>query len=141
MIPEFYYCPEFLTNLSGLDLGETQRGDIVHDVGLPPWAKNDPNLFIKKHREALESPYVSKHLHEWIDLIFGYKQRGQAAIDAQNVFIHLTYEGEVDVDAIEDPVRALLLSVKLIISDSALRNCSGGHIKRAGCQRAPGPPS
>ena len=76
----------------------------MHDVGLPPWAKKDPHLFIKKHREALESRYVSQHLHEWIDLIFGYKQRGQAAIDSKNVFIHLTYEGQVDVDAIEDPV-------------------------------------
>lgn len=25
----------------------------------------------------------------------GYKQRGQAAVDAMNVFIHLTYDDEV----------------------------------------------
>jgi hypothetical protein len=34
---------------------------------------------------------VSNHLHEWIDLIFGYKQRGKEAVDAHNVFFYLTY--------------------------------------------------
>ena len=42
-----------------------------------------------------ESEHVSSNLHNWIDLIFGYKQRGQAAIDALNVFYYCTYEGEL----------------------------------------------
>lgn len=36
---------------------------------------------------------MSAHLHEWIDLIFGYKQRGPAAEKALNVFYYCTYEG------------------------------------------------
>jgi hypothetical protein len=40
---------------------------------------------------------VSANLHHWIDLIFGHKQRGPAAVDADNVFYHLTYEGAVDI--------------------------------------------
>ncbi|RHY84425.1 hypothetical protein DYB31_016460, partial [Aphanomyces astaci] len=44
---------------------------------------------------AQELQYVSENLHSWIDLIFGYKQRGQEAVNALNVFMHMTYEGTV----------------------------------------------
>ena len=71
---------------------------------LPPWAQGDARIFIRLHRKALESPHVSAHLHEWIDLIFGHKQRGKAAVKAQNVFYYLTYEDVVDVNAIADPM-------------------------------------
>lgn len=47
-----------------------------------------------KHRQALESDHVSAHLHEWIDLIFGYKQKGPEAEKALNVFYYCCYEGE-----------------------------------------------
>ena len=52
----------------------------VGDVLLPPWAKGSAREFIRKHREALESDFVSENLHNWIDLIFGYKQRGKVGI-------------------------------------------------------------
>lgn len=103
LIPEFFYLPDFLLNSNGFQFGSSQKGDLVNHVILPKWASS-PEEFIRIHREALESKYVSEHLHEWIDLIFGYKQRGSAAEDAMNLFIHLTYPGEVDIDAITDPV-------------------------------------
>ena len=108
LIPEFYYLPEFLTNNNGYDLGERQAtGDKIDSVALPPWAKGDPKIFVAKHREALESDYVSQHLHAWIDLVFGHKQRGEAALEATNVFHHLSYHGAKDLDTIDDPVERL----------------------------------
>ncbi|CAF1543292.1 unnamed protein product, partial [Rotaria sp. Silwood1] len=35
--------------------------------------------------DVLESEFVSCHLHYWIDLIFGYKQRGSEAVRAVNL--------------------------------------------------------
>ena len=32
----------------------------------------------------MESEYVSQNIHHWIDLIFGYKQRGEEAEKAHN---------------------------------------------------------
>ena len=108
LIPEFFYLPEFLTNSNGFNFGQRQgSGGGIDTVQLPPWAKGDPKIFIAKHREALESPHVSRHLHQWIDLIFGSKQRGEAAIESVNVFHHLSYHGAKDLDNISDPVERL----------------------------------
>lgn len=63
----------------------------MSDVILPPWADSAKD-FIRKHNKALESEYVSEHLHHWIDLIFGYKQRGVEAVAADNLYYYLTYE-------------------------------------------------
>ncbi|KAJ1868060.1 hypothetical protein LPJ78_000557 [Coemansia sp. RSA 989] len=103
LIPEFYYLPEFLVNHNSLSLGQKQDGTCLGDVQLPPWA-DTPEEFIRINRQALESEYVSANLHKWVDLIFGYKQRGVEAVKAYNVFYYLTYEGAVNIDAVQDPV-------------------------------------
>jgi WD40 repeat protein len=105
LIPEFFYLPEFLVNSNNFDLGSKQNGVQLGDVILPPWAKGDPLEFIRVHRQALECEFVSAHLHEWLDLVFGYKQQGPPAVEATNVFHHLFYEGNVDIYNIDDPLK------------------------------------
>uniref|UniRef100_A0A9J8DKQ8 Neurobeachin a n=1 Tax=Cyprinus carpio carpio TaxID=630221 RepID=A0A9J8DKQ8_CYPCA len=102
LIPEFYYLPEMFVNSSGYDLGVREDRTAVCDVELPVWAKK-PEDFVRINRMALESEFVSCQLHQWIDLIFGYKQRGPEAIRALNVFHYLSYEGSLNLDTITDP--------------------------------------
>ena len=91
LIPEFYYLPEMFVNINNENLGFRQCGKVVIDVKLPKWAKNNVFLFLFKHRQALESEYVSKNLHFWIDLIFGFRQLGKKAEEVCNVFHPITY--------------------------------------------------
>lgn len=91
LIPEFFYLPEIF-----------YQNGILDDIELPQWAES-PEHFIRIHRTALESDLVSCQLHQWIDLIFGYKQRGPEAVRAVNVFYYLTYEGNIDLSSITEP--------------------------------------
>ncbi|XP_034441743.1 lipopolysaccharide-responsive and beige-like anchor protein isoform X6 [Hippoglossus hippoglossus] len=103
LIPEFYYLPEMFVNSNRYNLGVMEEGSVVSDVELPPWAKS-PEEFVRLNRLALESEFVSCQLHQWIDLIFGYKQQGPEATRALNVFYYLTYEGAVNLNSFNDPM-------------------------------------
>ncbi len=98
LIPEFF-CGngDFLLNMDDLDLGRRHTGERLDNVELPPWAKR-PQDFVRKMRKALESEHVSANLHKWIDLVFGHKQKGQAAVEANNLYYYLTYEGSIDLE-------------------------------------------
>ncbi|XP_060096943.1 WD repeat- and FYVE domain-containing protein 4 [Heteronotia binoei] len=104
LTPEFFYLPEFLTNCNQFEFGSLQDGTRLGDVQLPPWAEGSPHRFISLNRQALESDYVSTHLHHWIDLIFGHKQNGPAAVKAVNIFHPYFYGDQVHLDSISDPL-------------------------------------
>uniref|UniRef100_A0A8C6LR58 Neurobeachin n=1 Tax=Nothobranchius furzeri TaxID=105023 RepID=A0A8C6LR58_NOTFU len=103
LIPEFFYLPEMFVNANNYNLGVMEDNTVVSDVELPPWAKS-PEDFVRINQQALESEFVSCQLHQWIDLIFGYKQQGPEASRALNVFYYLTYEGAVNLSSIQDPM-------------------------------------
>lgn len=102
LIPEMYYLPELCINANHVPFGLTSTGEQMNTLVLPPWAHGSPYEFIYRMREALESPFVSHHLHHWIDLIFGCKQTGKLAVKSLNVFPGYSYE-EMVRDAADEP--------------------------------------
>ncbi|KAK4483931.1 hypothetical protein RD792_011140 [Penstemon davidsonii] len=100
-IPSFYYGSHYSS--MGIVLFYLLR--LEPFTALHRSLQGSPEEFISKNREALESEYVSSNLHHWIDLVFGYKQRGKPAIEAANIFYYLTYEGAVNLDNMEDELQ------------------------------------
>jgi hypothetical protein len=100
LIPEFFYDPLFLLNTNRFNLGEI-RGEPLNDVELPPWAHGSAAEFVYINRKALESEIASAEIHKWFDLIWGYKQAGEEAERADNMFYPHLYE-----DVWDDPALA-----------------------------------
>ncbi|OMJ80662.1 hypothetical protein SteCoe_19041 [Stentor coeruleus] len=91
LVPELFDFPDFLFNTNKNKFGIRQNGQEVNDFEFPPWAKNNYD-FIRKHRKCLESQYTTEELHNWLDLIFGYKQTGREAANNLNIFFSVSYE-------------------------------------------------
>jgi hypothetical protein len=98
-----YYLTVFFLPISDFNFGTRQNGDSIDNVILPGWCNNNPRLFVKTLRQALESSYVTMNINNWIDLIFGFKQSGKSAIDSINIYHPACYFG-YRVDLITDVV-------------------------------------
>jgi len=97
LIPESIILPEMYKNNLKVNFGETQDHTLVDHVILPEWAKGDPYFFTWKFKEYFESRQVGDNIHQWFDLIFGCKQKGEEAIKACNLYPPISYEDGIDL--------------------------------------------
>ena len=84
MIPHIFFLPQMYEAMERIDMGTKSV------VKIGAWAANTRD-FVQTMFEALNDETTTTNLNEWIDLIFGYKSRGQAAIDSRNLFHPLCY--------------------------------------------------
>ena len=98
LIPEIFCIPEIYHNLNNFNLGIRRNKTKVADVECPPWSNNDPYKFLTYLNLAFESDEVSSNLGNWIDLIFGFKQRGKEAEKYNNIYMFNCYPDLVDIE-------------------------------------------
>lgn len=99
LTPEFFFLPEMFYNINNLNFGIKNT-----DVSLPPWAKGSAYKFVSRLRKILEKDETE--IQSWIDLIFGCKQNGPAAIEACNVFLNSSYYSNVRLEGVKDILTA-----------------------------------
>ena len=98
LIPEFYTIPEIYYNLNNFDMGIRRNKEKVNNVKCPLWSEDNPYKFLTIINLAFESNYVSFNINNWIDLIYGYKQRGKEAEKCNNVFRFPSYADLVPIN-------------------------------------------
>ena len=118
IIPELFTIPELFLNINNfklgklqssntmnmetknneniiIDLDEGEKRNQIEEVILPTWCKNNPYDFIEKNRILFESNNLN--INPWIDLIFGYLQRGPEAQNIGNLYLPCVYDGVMNL--------------------------------------------
>ena len=134
LIPEFFILPEIFLNSNNLNLSQDKMDSEgkkidINDVQLPPWSTNRCTDFVIEMRKNLERSDLK--INKWVDLIFGYLQKGEKAEENNNIFMLNTYENMVKIENIkdEDEKNALMrlvevgvTPIQLLSSESKVRN-------------------
>jgi hypothetical protein len=107
LTPEFFAVPDFLLNANEFNLGKL-GGVPLGGVDLPAWAGKSAFDFVYMHRAALECDSVSRKLSQWIDLIWGVKQRSE-----ENSYDPHLYEDTWDQAYARDPLERSVLEATL----------------------------
>jgi hypothetical protein len=96
---EHFLCPEMYQNLNHL----VHPDGRALDMTLPLWAR-DAFDFVDRHRYVAESPPVRSKLNGWIDLIFGFRQRGDEPVSSDGIQRFAAHPRAVDAQAELDPL-------------------------------------
>lgn len=83
LIPQVLSVPAIYKNISNV----YNKEKLCDPVELPEWCNGDVNIFIEKMNEMLDTVEVGP----WIDLVFGFKQQGEEAKNAKNIFLPTSY--------------------------------------------------
>jgi hypothetical protein len=84
LVPECYFSAEVFQNINAVVFPAGRTGERIGDMVLLLWATSHRDC-VRQLRAAIESPSVSEQLHEYIDLVWGYRRRGQPALDCLRV--------------------------------------------------------
>ena len=93
IIPDFFCFPEMFLNINNLNLGQI-KNKLVDNVQMPSWCEDSPYIFIENYRSLLECNNLN--ITPWIDLIFGFSQKGKQAQITGNIFLPFTYDGVIN---------------------------------------------
>lgn len=103
LIPEFFFMPEFLVSPTTPQTTQSPKHKRTPNVELPPWSHNSSLEFVYEHRKILESKEVSEHLHNWIDLVWGVKQKSMSDGFPENIYRPEMYEDYTPKSEDEEP--------------------------------------
>ena len=109
LCPEFFFFNQMFMNINNFNFGRaiditTSNENAQYTIGnvqLPKWAEDNISVFVQTQRTILEET-STKDIHEWVDLIFGSKQRGYKSRKHKNLYIPYTYEGIINLNKITD---------------------------------------
>ena len=102
LIPDLFNIPEIYVNINKFDLGLNSEKKNIDNVIIPSWGKHSPILFCKILKKSIETQYVSTNINNWIDLIFGYKQKGIYAEKFYNVLRDVCIKFNPEKDCEDD---------------------------------------
>ena len=125
LIPEFFTCPEMFQNVNNFHFTNPHMSNVQ-----TPFDSNRYE-FTSVQRRGLESIEVSNNIFKWIDLIFGYKQKGKEGLKAKNIFLKAMYFEDVDITKETNvPLLYTQLDFGLVPAQLFPKEVNGKYIKK-----------